>query len=282
MNRLKSIFAVWTMMAATSAALAQQSKTQAPAPQPASSFEVVTIKPSEQGDGSYSSGLQKNIYRTKDAPLARVILDAYLPVMGAPKERLKGAPAWVMTDGYDIVAKADDATADTWKDWSAPQRNAVAPLLRNMLEDRCKLVAHTAPVEIQGYALVVSKHGTKMKAAQPGDTPPEKMINLPHGGKGSAFDPNNQAAPTRYQISMAELAAYLSFGYEVQIVDQTGLQGTYDFYVSHRQPEPQDGPLAPIDRLRLWGLDQIGLDLKPTKVTVQQVVIDHIEKPTAN
>ena len=34
----------------------------------------------------------------------------------------------------------------------AQQVALAAPLLRTMLQDRCKLVAHTVPTEIDGYA----------------------------------------------------------------------------------------------------------------------------------
>src|SRR6185437_12828068 len=75
---------------------------------------------------------------------------------------------------YFITAKVDDNTANSWKGMRQAQQVAIAaPMLRAMLEDRCKLVAHTVPTELQGYALVVGKHPEKLKEWQPDEPLPK-------------------------------------------------------------------------------------------------------------
>ena len=127
------------------------------------SFDAVIIKQSDSASRGRSWRVTFNTYSAKNTPLARVILQAYLD--GSPStDRLKGAPGWVMNDYYDITAKVDDRTADGWKGLNRDRQMAMAaPLLRQMLADRCKLVAHTETTEISGYALVVGKHGIKMR-----------------------------------------------------------------------------------------------------------------------
>jgi uncharacterized protein (TIGR03435 family) len=73
------------------------------------------------------------------------------------------------------------------------------------------------------------------------------------------------------------------------VVDQTGLTGNYDFTLSFRPilppdaspdaltPEQRDLPTL-FDALRT----QLGLRLTATRGPVDHLVIDHIEKPTAN
>ena len=71
-----------------------------------------------------------------------------------------------------------------------------------------------------------------------------------------------------------------------QVVDNTGLEGNYDFTLTFdRSPVPPAGTDAP-PRL---GPDifsavqrQLGLKLESAKALVRFLVIDHVEKPSAN
>lgn len=77
------------------------------------------------------------------------------------------------------------------------------------------------------------------------------------------------------------------------VVDQTGLDGHYDFAlnwtpdetqfanVGVKLPPPSDKPAAP-PPLSTAMLDQLGLKLVTTKAQVEVLVIDKVEKPSAN
>src|SRR5262249_52255686 len=73
------------------------------------------------------------------------------------------------------------------------------------------------------------------------------------------------------------------------VIDQTCLAGTFDFTLEWT-PEPGD-PFAPqgatpadsqgttfIEALR----DQLALKLESTRATIDVLVVDHVERPTAN
>jgi uncharacterized protein (TIGR03435 family) len=221
-------------------------------------------------------------------PLAEIILQAYLAGASRSMERLKGAPSWVMTDPYDITAKADEATAESWKGLSQMKQIAVAaPMLRSMLEDRCKLVVHTAPTEVQGYALVVSKHGMKMKEAQPGEPVPTRVAKFEGGWMMVPMTPGDgKQSMTYLQITMAQFTAFLS-GPGVPIVDQTGLTGRYDFELPNLDVNPAAGgenaaPALRPDAAHMFDWGAIGLEMKPIKVPALNVVVDHIERPSEN
>ena len=72
------------------------------------------------------------------------------------------------------------------------------------------------------------------------------------------------------------------------VVDQTGLDGVYDFTLDLGRagfvPTPgssgnqMDGVNAVISGLQ----DQLGLKLERTKAPVEVLVIEHVEKPAAN
>jgi uncharacterized protein (TIGR03435 family) len=196
-----------------------------------------------------------------------------------------------MTEPYDITAKADDATANSWKDLRQAQQVAIAaPLLRTMLEDRCKLVAHTVPTEIDGYALVLGKHALKLKQAQPGEPLPEHYARLEGGWMlvyPSMKGPDANQTVTYLQVTMAEFTAFISTGGK-PIVDQTGLTGKYDFELpllyDPNAPATEEGAAsAPRpDAAHAYNWGAIGLELKPIKIPALDLVIDHIERPSAN
>jgi bla regulator protein blaR1 len=234
-------------------------------------------------------------YSSSNAPVARVILDAYLgllnpaPAVGLPLDRVKGAPAWVMNAPYDITAKSDEATIAEMKGMSRAQQVGLeAPMLRAMLQDRFKLAAHTAPAEVQGYALVIGKHGIKMKENQPGEPMPANGMSF--GGSWKWVPrrtPDGRQSGNAYLgITIAELAAFVGSG-ATPVVDQTGLTGKYDLELLIRDPSSPDGrdgsaPTPQPDIAHRYDWEAIGLEMKPIKAPVLSVVIDHIERPSEN
>jgi uncharacterized protein (TIGR03435 family) len=257
-------------------------------------FEVVSIRPSNSGSlGGVAWGVSGTGYSAKNAALARVILDAYLgatksSVIGWPLDRLKGAPPWVMDAPYDMTAKADDATIAAMKGLNhAQQMGLVAPMLRAMLADRFKLVAHIVPIDAPGYALVVGKRGVKMKETPPGEPMPANGMSF--GGSWKLVTrrtPDGKQSGMAYLgITMAELTAFI--GMAIPVVDQTGLTGKYDVELAFMNTDPSAGgdgsaPAPQPDIAHAYDWEAIGLEMKPIKVPVSHVVIDHIERPSEN
>jgi uncharacterized protein (TIGR03435 family) len=252
-------------------------------------FEVVSIRPSKPGTPIRMVFLPDE-YRSINLPLIRVILWAYFPPEFWSRDRLSGAPAWVMNDGYDIEAKLEDATAEEWKNLPTWQRlESAKPMLQALLAERFKLVVHRVPAEVQGYALVVRKHGAKLKEAKPDETRPPNALPLAGGGMMVPFFSGQSPEVTFFETSMASLADHLSRSLVLPFQDQTGLTGKYDFVLPKRDTGPPDsgqegGASAPVldDRWNYWDLDAIGLKLKPVKVPTTTLVIDHIERPSEN
>jgi uncharacterized protein (TIGR03435 family) len=67
------------------------------------------------------------------------------------------------------------------------------------------------------------------------------------------------------------------------VVDKTGLTGTYDFLLQYhgRGPDASDDPTVWPPLLTAVP-DQLGLKMQPAKGEKQFLVIDHIERPSAN
>jgi uncharacterized protein (TIGR03435 family) len=147
-----------------------------------------------------------------------------------------------------------------------------------MLADRFQLKLHTEKRDMPVYALVVAKGGAKVTPSQP-DPPPDPDHPKPYtsqlqldlgfiGGHGLTMDTLAQLLWTRREIGSRK------------VMDRTGLTGKYDFKLKWTpEGDPDDAGGASIFTAIQ---EQLGLKLEPTKVPMDVVVIDNVEKPTAN
>ena len=89
---------------------------------------------------------------------------------------------------------------------------------------------------------------------------------------------------------MRDLARFFGGKLGLIAVDETGLTGPYDFDVHWRvdtaQPAadlPGADPREPLREAAIAALEsQLGLKVVSKKVTVEMLVIDHVEKPSAS
>jgi len=83
--------------------------------------------------------------------------------------------------------------------------------------------------------------------------------------------------------SMNELRLLLTFFLDRPVVDQTGLAGRYDFKLKWTFEDaavPTDGSAAPGVFTAIQ--EQLGLKLEPVKTMTDVMVIDKVERPSAN
>jgi uncharacterized protein (TIGR03435 family) len=249
-------------------------------------FEVASVRRNKSGVGG-GNGVTADGYNVKNMFPVVLLSIAY----GVSDfQRMQGLPDWCRFggEGYDIDAKVADSDVAAWQKKSATEfRDA----LRALLEDRFQLKAHFETRDAPAYALVVAKNGPKFKDATPGDTYPngehdrkgKPVIGLGHKSEpGSDHDVLiGQAA------SMAALAQYFSGFLRPAVgrpvVDKTGLAGQYDFsmpilaeWVSNHEQENSEASIFTTLQ------ESLGLKLEPTKVPVEFLVIDQIERPSEN
>jgi uncharacterized protein (TIGR03435 family) len=193
------------------------------------------------------------------------------------------APAWTEEFRFDIDAKVP----------SGAMKGDLLPMLRGMLADRFALRVRTQPKEVRGYELVVAKSGSKLAEAVP-DGPversqPDAEITLdPNGfpaavsGVTGVWIVENHARGQWRHVTTAQLAANLGTWAGMPINDATGLKGLYDislYWVT--DPRTEVEPSAPDLSQALQ--QQLGLKLQAAKVTIESVIVEHLEKvPTAN
>jgi uncharacterized protein (TIGR03435 family) len=253
-------------------------------PVAAFAFDVATIKPSAPDIRSLGGGFFASGYRATNYPLTLIVLTAYFPYNKG--NRVVGAPAWAEKEHYDIVAHIDEATAPSWLKLNPRQwQQAGRPMLQKLLAERCKLIVHTVPAEIDGYVLVVSKRGSNVQAARPGESYSDDALNLdPEGGKVLSATPANDNTMSFFNAHLQDLADLIGVTSGSVIQDQTGLTGRYDFTI-RRLEIPRDADGKRIDNplpSELWDISATGLERKRAKLPSQNLVIDHIERPSPN
>jgi uncharacterized protein (TIGR03435 family) len=224
-------------------------------------YDAVTIKPDDSGNMFWKNS--PDGFSMGSTPAANLIRAAFWLLAD---DQIVGLPAWAKSEPLAIEAKMD---ADT-----APALNKLPPMehwkqtqlmMQALLVDRFALKFHRAARELPTYELAIAKGGSKMKKS-----------TTDVGGSGSFSDGKFEVR----RISMQNLAASLSRTVGRVVVDKTGLEGGYDFTLEFA-PEGAD---ASDTRPSIFTAveEQLGLKLISSKGPVDVIVIDHIERPTAN
>jgi uncharacterized protein (TIGR03435 family) len=242
-------------------------------------FDVVDIKLNNSGsiDG-VGEILPSGQFRGINIPVKEIIKFAY----SLRDEAIVGAPGWVVSDRYDIVGKGPAAgSSETfWRSDSMLQLmrlyytdQTFRLMVQSLLADRFKLSVHQEQRPTNVYALTVAKGGPKMqKAVESGK--PDCLRTV---------DQQIQAVLTCKNMTIGDLGRALQLfapGYaNHEVIDATGLEGTYDFKISWvgRAVSDQGGMTIPeaLDKL-------LGLKWEERRLPMPVMVIDHIEHPSEN
>ena len=188
---------------------------------------------------------------------------------GDNTSEIVGLPDWCRTQFYSVAAKAEDGVI--------LNRDTLRPRLRNLLEERFKLVTHIETSYVKGFALVVVKDASKL-------TPTTNDAAMTAIGSGRVRGPS-----VTMELFAGALAGLLrlEMGKVVPVVDETGLTGNYDVSLSFAPlvdagvlPREADSPLPSLFTALQ---EQLGLRLvERDKLPVKTLVIDHIEHPTVD
>ncbi len=179
--------------------------------------------------------------------------------------QLAGAPA--DRTFYDVEATAGEG--------KMPSEDEFMLMLQSLLADRFKLQVHREVKDTPVYALVAGKAGPKFRESAPGAATTSQ----------TTYDgPNLETLiPATTMERLAERIR-LNAGLDRPVVDKTGLPGTYALklqYAPRWRTASGDAELAAISIFTAVQ-EQLGLKLEPQVVPIEMLVVDHIEKPSAN
>jgi uncharacterized protein (TIGR03435 family) len=243
------------------------------AQQPAgpSEFDAVSVKPSDPNSrqGTIVDVKPGGILHVVNASLKDLIETAY----DVRTFQIEGGPKWADATKYDVDAtpgaRPQGATAPP------PGWTNVRFKVQALLRDRFHLQLHRESKMLPVYSLAIATGGVKSSGLQATQTP-HRGVNA---GSGMML---GEAA------SMPDLAYKLSRLLGRPVVNNTGLEGNYDFKLEWT---PDPGPPAPDARpveapmgpsLFSAIQQQLGLRLEATKGPVDILVIDGVERPSEN
>jgi uncharacterized protein (TIGR03435 family) len=268
-------------------------------------YDVVSIKiidldqyPGPLGTGYAQDGLTANGVR-----MFWLFRNAY----GVTKPQIVGAPSWFDDVRFSIDARLDPATAAELQKLSPDQlMSARQHMLRAILADRFGLKFHLETRDLPAYFLTIAKSGPKLQDAKPGDAGKSNLADI-NGNRATDFVTiasgtdswlvGQAASMTTLTEFLSQWALSLSGASARPVVDKTGLTGRYDFAVKF---SPETVLVAPTgadsagsqSQLAMPNSegpnlfkalqDNLGLKLESGKGPVQVIVIDHVEKPSAN
>ncbi len=262
------------------------------APHDLPKYEVASIKPAASTDGRTLLHFTPDGTSIQGMPVQFLLQQAF----GVEKDRIIGAPSWVQANRYDIEAKVSPENAPKVDRLKADERRT---MLIPLLVERFDLKYHHETRDLPMYALVVAKGGAKLKSStpEPANEPPGSPFA---GGPPSGLDSRGRMmmAPGRIEssgTSIDMLAHALAPQLGRSVVDKTGLTGRYDYtlqWTPDNAPPPIPGGSGPAREatdsdaasVSLFTAiqEQLGLKLESEKSTVDVIVIDHIELPSAN
>jgi bla regulator protein blaR1 len=243
---------------------------QTPATSP--TFEIASVKPA----GPHASGMPFEVTIAGGLSATHISVGTLIQMAYKVKPFLIfGAPRWLESDEYAIVAKPPAGTPPV-----NPPKITDGFLLRvqALLADRFHVTLHHETREMSVYALVVAKNGPKLRAADP-----KQAFQLWRAGRGRILSQGG--------AKIALLISLLANQFDRPVLDETGLTGSYAFDLAWTPDAPPSAPGQPQTAnaadpagpsLFTALQEQLGLKLESMRRPVEVLVIDHVERPTEN
>jgi len=227
-------------------------------------FEVATIKPSAAGGRGRGFTLRGSEIITINTTVEDLINFGF----SVHQRQITGGPDWVRTDHFDITGKADVP--------GTPNIDQFRSLIRKLLADRFQLKFHQEKKELAVYAITTI----------PGVTPKLILTANPSATPSLIF-PRLGLLPAR-SATLEEFAAVMQGAVlDRPVVNQTKLDGRYDFTLDWAPDEYQFASFGPIPKqpesdkpdLNKAFQEELGLKLTTTKAVINTVAIDSAAKP---
>jgi len=229
-------------------------------------FDVVSVKPSQ------STNYWATLAPMKNGRFSgrNVTLKLLLSIANKLDEaRILGGPGWLESDRFDVEAKCDGVVPDT----------ELPLMLQSLLESRFRVKVHRETKTASGYALMAARNGAKIRPVEARDCPADGKAagcaGVRFGGRGL----------TAEYASMRVFAAFLAGMLRKSVVDETGLQGAFDFKLEWIRDAADSGGGAAGNSMD-WVFSalpqQLGLRLDARKGSTEILVVDGVEKPSAN
>jgi uncharacterized protein (TIGR03435 family) len=223
-------------------------------------FEVASIR-THTGEVTFSA--DPALRGSQVRGTASTVLDMITVAYGVRAEQISGGPDWIRQDRFDLEAKVPGSTP--------PTQDQVRAMMQNLLAERFQLTVHPETKQAPIYALTVDRSGSKLTPGTSGA--------MPTGFVRATADGLHMETESG---TMEKLAQQLSVTAGRPVIDKTGLNGTYkftlDWFPANRLPSPDSTTPSMFAALQ----EQLGLKLESATGAQEVLIVDRVEKPTAN
>ena len=259
--KLQKIAAVILLVAASVSA--QERPNQDAAPR--LTFEVASItRKAEPISGGSVRVLPGGRYERISATVGGLLEFAYPTTRGD----IVGAPDWVFTDHYDVLASAGrEVTIDEMR-----------AMMRSLLEDRLQVRARVMTEDQPIWHMVVAHADGRLGP----DLKPFTFVCGQAGAPACGLSASREGVRAA-GVPVSRIADFLRTSGGRPIVDRTGLTGLYEFKLVYR-PETGRPPDPTDDRPNIFTAlqEQLGLKLESARGPVSFILVERIERPTPN
>jgi uncharacterized protein (TIGR03435 family) len=226
---------------------------QTPANASSPEFEVASVRQVKAGTGYTTISPPGTAgFSARNVSMKLLLELAY----GVDDNQISTKLTWLDSEYYDVVAKSGRETA------LSPEE--LRSMLQRLLAERFEVAVHREAKDVDGYALVVAKGGPKLKVSR---DPPSTGYILPDGIQSSS-------------MSMRTLAGTLAHPLGKPVSDKTSIPGNFEVIFSFAPESATDSALPSIFTALE---DQLGLRLERQKVSIELLVVDHVNKvPSEN
>lgn len=256
MHRILTALALTLILSAPCRAQTASTKTDL-------AFDIVSVREAHPEAGLSSSWRTTGDGFRAMTTVENFVQNAYDFVL---EDQILNLPGWATSDKFQFAAKMDPDTYAAFNKLSEGQQDRQWDrMMQSILVDRFHMQAHSATRSMPVYALVLAKGGSKLKPSPPG-TP------------GWSTGPGRIAG---HGMDLSTLAGSLSRSLGRIVIDRTGLTGQFDVTLTWT-PDDQQALSDSGPSLFTALQEQLGLRLESTHAPVPVLVVDHIEKPSAN
>ena len=193
-------------------------------------------------------------------------------------QQITGGPPWLESEKFSVTGKPDTP--------GMPSVKQLKGMVQTLIAERFALSFHREKKDLSVYAITLGKSGSKLTL---NDSNPNGLPGF-FGGGPRGMNVRNATISEFAHVLQANVL-------ERPVVDQTGFgKARYDFVLKWtpdasqmavmgvrpgNTPPVADNPDAPPDIFAAFE-QQLGLRLQATKAPVDVLVIDHVDKPSAN
>ncbi len=237
---------------------------QDPKPESSPSY-VASIRPASGAPGGF--WITPGGFRASNVTARFLIAIAY----GLQPWQITGGLGWLDSDLFDVEARLESDSAD---------KGGEGPMIKALLEERFRLVLHRDTGDASIYALEVGSNGPNQLNLKPSEVSEKRSMDF----RAASLD--GTAVPLGLFVSL--IATRLSRN----VIDRTSLAGEYDIHLkwtpdalitSTSGPAELPGSIDSSGPSLFTAIqEQLGLRLRSVRGPSGFLVVDRMEKPSAN